>query len=265
VNQLLVELQNPNDSGLEEYPAQQLGRDSTRYRLDDLVPDHGHLIHLFLVRMPDMNSFWHLHPDQSGVAKFVENLPLMPAGNYRAYVDIVHSTGIAETQVGDIDLPAIAGAAPAGDDAGVPDLPASDKVSQLPDGYRMVWERSSEPLKSQQSSWFRFLIEDKNGKPAADLEPYMGMAGHAAIISTDGKVFAHIHPAGSVSMAALAMAQGAAPNSGMNNMTGMNDVAKSIEVTFPYGFPQPGDYRIFVQVKRAGHVETGSFSAHVEN
>ena len=36
------------------------------------------------------------------------------------------------------------------------------------------------------------------------------------------------------------------------------------QVNFPYGFPQPGDYRIFVQIKRAGRVETGVFDAHVQ-
>jgi len=36
------------------------------------------------------------------------------------------------------------------------------------------------------------------------------------------------------------------------------------EVRFPYGFPGPGDYRIFVQIKRAGRVETGVFDAHVK-
>jgi hypothetical protein len=35
------------------------------------------------------------------------------------------------------------------------------------------------------------------------------------------------------------------------------------EVDFPYGFPAPGRYRIFIQMKHASTVETGVFDAQV--
>ena len=89
----------------------------------------------------------------------------------------------------------------------------------------------------------------------------MGMAGHAVFLSTDGNIFAHVHPAGSVSMAAVSLAEGQGDNTPMPHM---NHNASSAEVSFPYGFPKPGEYRIFVQVKRAGKVETGEFVARVE-
>lgn len=238
-------------------------------RLDDLIPDHGHLMHLFLVRMPDMQSFWHLHPDaigqsQSDDAQFAVNLPSLPAGRYAIYADIVHQTGFPETQVATIELPQISGHALSGDDSGGPDLAAQnqDQASALSDGYRMVWERDAQPLKANMPVWFRFRVVDKAGKPATDLEDYMGMAGHAAFISTDGKVFAHVHPAGSVSMAAVNLAEG---TGAQHEMAGMNHAPANGEVSFPYGFPHAGDYRIFVQVKRAGRVETGAFMAHVSN
>lgn len=37
----------------------------------------------------------------------------------------------------------------------------------------------------------------------------------------------------------------------------------SPEVSFPWGFPKAGDYRIFVQVRKSGRVETGVFDAQV--
>ncbi len=50
----------------------------------------------------------------------------------------------------------------------------------------------------------------------------------------------------------------------MSNMPGMNASAASglpNEVSFPYGFPAPGRYRIFVQMKHGATVETGVFDA----
>jgi hypothetical protein len=34
--------------------------------------------------------------------------------------------------------------------------------------------------------------------------------------------------------------------------------------SIPYGFPHPGDYRVFVQIKRSGQVQTAAFDAHVQ-
>jgi len=261
-NVLQLAVQNPNDVMWRQFPSEL--EDPDRLRLDDLIPDHGHILHLFMVRTPDMTSFWHLHPRQLEGANFSVNLPSMPAGHYQLYADIVHKTGFPETQVGEIDLSGATGAPLVGDDAGRAELAGAENVSQLSDGYRMVWERDSGSLKVNQASWFRFRIEDRNGNPAADLEDYMGMAGHAAFIRSDGQVFAHVHPAGSISMAAAELAQGNNPGApaAMSSMPGMNRPA-SAEISFPYGFPQPGDYHIFVQVKRSGKIETGVFLAHV--
>ncbi len=266
-DRLRVRLENPNSGSFAESDWRNFWAQSLN--LNDLVPDHGHLMHLFLVSMPDMKSFWHLHPEQTGAREFAANLPAMRPGQYRIYADIVHRTGFPETQVGTIDLPAMSGQPLSGDDSGGPALAASDKVAQLSGGYRMVWERDASPLRPQQAIVFRFRVEDQDGKPATDLEPYMGMAGHAVFLSDDGKVFAHVHPEGSISMAALAIAQGPgnAPSKtpgAMGSMGSMNMGPMSAEVSFPFGFPQPSDYHLFIQVKRAGRVETGVFAAHVE-
>lgn len=254
---LRLRLDNPNQA---EPNRLFRGDQPDRIRLDDLIPDHGHLMHLFIVRMPDMKAFWHLHPDQTQPGDFSVNLPIMPEGQYKLYADIVHHTGFPETQVATVNLPAIAGEAIRGDDAGAFNLLPGERVAQLSDGYRMIWERDDKPFKANQPYWFRFRVEDAHGNPAADLEPYMGMAGHAVFISTDGSIFAHVHPAGSVAMAAVALAE---KGSGTHSMETM-DHSGAGTVSFPYGFPKAGEYRIFVQVKRSGKVETGEFITKAE-
>jgi len=137
-------------------------------------------------------------------------------------------------------------------------------VAQLAGGGRMVWLRDSGPIRAKQLTPFTFRVEDAAGQPATDLELYMGMPGHAVFMRRDRQVFAHVHPSGSAPMAALEISQRKIAPSGA--MTGHVHEANSLPavVSFPYGIPTAGDYRIFVQVKRAGRIETGVFDARAE-
>lgn len=242
-------------------------------RLDDFIPDHDHLMHLYLIRWPQMDVVFHLHPQVADAGTFNLPLPSISAGNYRLYADVVHKNGFPETIVGSITLPAISGVALAGDDAAgtAPPVtsqaavsPSGDRIFRLPDGYTMVW-RSPGKLVAKAPQSFQFDLLDPSSKAAADEALYMGMLGHAAFLKTDGTVFAHIHPNGTMAMAALMMAN---PKQQMQTTSSMSGMAMPTEhlpasVSFPYGFPSAGRYRIFVQMKHGSTVETGIFDADV--
>ncbi len=228
-------------------------------KMDDLVPDHGHIMHLYAIRQPGLDVVYHLHPDQLPDGSFTLPLPTMTAGHYKLYADIVHSNGFPETMVTEIDLPALTARPLAGDDASASTEPwqkasTTNNVFTLPDGYKMAWLRGNKPLRADQAMSFAFRLTKPDGAAPEDMALYMGMVGHAAFVKTDGTVFAHIHPNGSVSMAALMLAEG---------MPGDMQMPETISnvVNFPYGFPSPGRYRIFVQMRHGKVVETGVFDA----
>lgn len=184
----------------------------------------------------------------------------MPAGRYKLYGDIVHRDGLPETVVGEIMVGTLEGNALQGDDSGATASEVGAAISTLGDGYRMTLANGS-GVKARQLTVLEFNVVDKDGKPAEGMELYLGMPAHAAVLKKDGTVFAHLHPSGTVPMASLALAKGdsaADPHAG-HTMT----AALPANVTFPYGFPQAGDYRMFVQVRRAGKVQTGVFDLTV--
>jgi hypothetical protein len=240
-------------------------------RLDDFVADHGHLMHLFVVS-PALDRFWHLHPDETETGVFEQALPDMPAGKYELFADLVHKTGVSETVTGQLETETMRGAPLSGDDSAWAESSSavatavghrvSGAVAVTTDGGRIVWLRDEKiALKPKQLTMFTFRAEDANGQPETDLELYMGMPGHAVFVRRDRKVFAHVHPSGSAPMAALAIAMPAVPSADAH---AHHAAALPATVSFPYGFPEPGDYVIFVQVKRGGNVQTGVFSARVD-
>ena len=161
-----------------------------------LVPDHGHLMHLFLLREPGLDAFYHLHPQMVATpAKKSEDIsdtfeislsPLAP-GKYQVFADVVRESGFPDTMTAEIEIPSTTSAtvtALTGDDSSAitkslgaaaitadgPDGP----VFTLPDGYKMAWVRGTAPLVANQFTWLRFRLEDPQGKPATDARTLHG-------------------------------------------------------------------------------------------
>ncbi len=236
----------------------------------DLIPDHGHLMHLFIVRAPALDAIAHLHPRRTGEATFTQAAPPLPAGSYRLFGDIVHQTGLDETVTTAIDLPApMQGPAGIEGDRFDPDdamaivpraATAAAPVYTFTDGSgQLRWLYARAP-RAGETVALELEAEDRDGRPAAGVEPYMGMAGHAMIVARDFSVFAHVHPTGSVPMAALALVDGAAPVDHAHH----HGMVFGPRVRFPCVFPKAGDYRLFVQIKENGRVETAAWDVRVD-
>jgi hypothetical protein len=246
-------------------------------RKDSFLPDHGHLMHLYAIRWPQMDAAFHLHPTlvetQDGRPDFREQLPAMPPGEYRLFGDVVHASGFPETLLATVAIPSGVSAAPLSpEDASAMPAPLSAGMLgtsyKLPDGYTMVWDKPA-AITANTAYGFRFTLLDPTGKPTTDMQPYLGMAGHAAFVKSDGTVFAHTHPDGSAAMPDVMLANESIGSTGsVPEMPGMDMSSMPMQisptVTFPYGFPSSGRYRIFIQMKHGKTVETGVFDVDVK-
>ena len=252
-----------------------------------LIPDHGKLVHLFLVGRSETGAFAHLHPATTDSNTFFATLPPLPAGHYLVFADIVHESGFDQTLSATIDLP------PTG--ASQPDRAASDSDDawslaspsalgrdvRLADGSTLHWAAPSggaTPVAGGDAT-LRFVVNEPDGR-AATLQPYMGMAGHAVVERDDGSVFIHLHPMGTISAASQmaftvrtpgdtivgAVARRLAstdPGGAMGMMPLAPASVASDTISFPYAFPLPGRYRVWVQIKHAGQILTAPLTVDV--
>jgi TRAP-type C4-dicarboxylate transport system substrate-binding protein len=125
----------------------------------------------------------------------------------------------------------------------------------------MRWVEAREGLRAGRETTLRFEVLTPEGEPAR-LEPYMGMLSHAVVTRADGAVFVHLHPMGTVSMTSQQLFEQRERGDTIRSSTGELIVGAHSghdghgpavsTVSFPYEFPQPGRYHLWVQVKRQG-------------
>lgn len=271
-------------------------QETNRRRWAPLVPDHGKWMHLFLIKEPGLETFAHLHPVKRAEQTLEARLPALPAGTYRAYADITLESGYTQTLVTRLDLSESGttgrdeasrlpgqigeGLAFDPDDSWLLSTESSADASPgtlgtvraLPGGFTIA-RLDSEPPKVGTDVTLRFGVKDAQGRPAA-LRPFLGMFSHAVILKRDGSVFTHVHPLGTISMAAQQVMQLRAQGKGSGLVTAaaLEAICKDpppergrMPLEFPYWFPQPGAYRVWVQIKPEGAdgILTGVFDVEV--
>lgn len=244
--------------------------------LSAVMPEHGKLSHLFIVRMDSMDVFAHLHPVMPDGATFVTALPPLPPGRYLLFNDLVHESGFERTLTDSFTItrtPEHAAALLDHDDAwfvgGATPVSTSVRESALGDGAVITWAGDAQPFVGRTGA-LRFTLRDKSGGPLI-VEPYLGMQAHAVVMRRDGKVFIHLHPSGTASMASpMAFAlrdRGDTTAQGRLRLDSMpmaaSPAAPLRELSFPYAFPSAGAYRVWVQLRMGGRVRTAAFDVDV--
>ena len=296
-----------------------------------IVPDHGKLMHLFLIRENTLDVFAHLHPFRKDSLNFFADMPNLPEGCYLIFADVVHWNGFTETITDRLEIPKktlvktasaklYSAFFPDPDDTYVISNTSNQTVNnfpgktvlvcgtpgqsmQLADGSSAVWQHAANiRFEAGKVYPLTFAIHDPSGA-AVKLEPYMGMMGHAVVLKYDGSVYMHLHPVGTFSMASQEILEGRMKGSekvpvlpdatrfrgsidreiteirnmdeadrnkylmaGMPSMSMPENKHNQMDamVTFPYAFPSPGKYRIWVQMKRNGKILNSAFDATVQ-
>lgn len=188
-----------------------------------VIPDHGKLMHLFLIRQGTLDAFAHLHPVRKDTITFEASLPSLPAGKYLVYADILRFHGLQYTIADTVEIPDLKISQESfekqtddSDDTYVVTNPINTRVSAiqdagisicgtpgvktpLQDGSSIVWEeKPDQSLQAGQVYDLKFSVISPDGKPV-ELQTYLGMMGHAVILKEDGSVYIHLHPNGTFS------------------------------------------------------------------
>jgi hypothetical protein len=184
---------------------------------------HEKDLHLIVVNR-ELTDFHHVHPKLDDDGTWAIELPALDPGSYRA---------IADFQVADGPRLAL------GTDLSVggayqPTELAEPTWRDDTDGYevRLATERNDDGEVTAR------LIVRRDGKPVADLEPYLGANGHLVALRSGDVAYAHVHPV----------------------EDDHEDDAVPGVVTFDAELTSAGRYGLFFDFKHDGTVHTASFT-----
>jgi len=185
---------------------------------------HERRLHLIVVRR-DGTGFRHLHPEMDEAGTWSIPIELDEAGVYRAFADF-SVEGEQHTLAGDLFV--------SGGEFEARPFPPASPVYET-DGYEINLH-AGDPVAGEPTS-LEFSVS-RGGQPVADLAPYLGAKGHLVALREGDLAFLHVHPEEEHEVAAD-------------------------EIAFEATFPTAGRYRLYLQFKHAGAVQTAEFTVVV--
>jgi len=199
---------------------------NTRVREFDI--QHEKPMHLIVVR-EDLGVFSHEHPEVAADGSFRLRYAFPQAGEYTLFVDVAPRG--AGGQVMPLRLKV-------GGKKGERFAIGAEKLTgEAASGSVRVSFAETQFAAGKTLRMTSKIRDAKSGVPVNDLQPYLGALGHLILVHEDGETFVHSHP------------DELDPKAG-----------KDGHLAFLARFPKPGRYRAWVQMQRAGVVETAAFT-----
>ena len=200
------------------------GIGEVRFRIDDFdgepvtdyVEELTKELHLYIVN-DDLTVFRHLHPTRADDGTWTAPFDVPDAGGYRVITEFV---AVDEGGNGDHVVLGRPLALPPGDPG---DLLAEDRVVDV---------TVSQAPTTGPNGLLRLVVRDAERRPV-ELGTYLGSYSHVTGFHTETGAMVHLHPLD-------------APDVTENGS----------ELTFHADIAQPGDYRLFVQVRVDGFLHT---------
>ena len=185
---------------------------------------HEKRMHLIVVSR-DGAEFRHLHPEMDAAGTWTVPIEFDQAGVYRAFADF-SVEGEQQTRAGDLFV--------SGGDFEARPFP-TPRPSYATNGYEVRLD-ADDPVAGEPSS-LTFTVRE-GGEPVEDLSPYLGAKGHLVALREGDLAFLHVHPEEGHEVAAE-------------------------EIEFAATFPTAGRYRLYLQFKHEGVVQTAEFTVAV--
>jgi len=235
-------------------------KDKEGATVKDLSIVHEKPMHLLVVSK-DLAEFYHIHPEQSADSSYRVSHVFPNGGEYKLYADFTPKDAVQVVEQIDVKV--------AGTERAKVDLTPDQKFEKTVDGLKVVMKPSAEIKAGQELTLDFQAFDASSGKPATDLQNYLGELAHFVIISEDMKDFVHAHPMAKgekmdgMKMDGKKADEHSADGHNHSTMEGETKKTSQSEVSAHTAFPRAGLYKLWAQFQRGGKVISVPFVVNV--